>query len=198
MAETVRGVVARTFERAFGNKTMHSFTIKGVEGFFGTGARKAVEEGKSYEFEYSKNAKGFIDVNLSTLRPWESGVALQGESVRDTVNTSRYSSGGGKASFRGGKSEEEKGFWANREAREVKNDRLRELGATRNTALQLVTIMLANGAVKLPTKEAAREEAIDQLFEHYTDTLLKGKSTDETPPAEEGKVSEDVGEPEWK
>ena len=182
MSDIVRGVVGRTFSKDFGSgKLYHSFVLKGQDGFFGTGYRKAVEEGKSYEFEVSIDAKGRKNVDLSTLRPWENGEAIQAAPAR----AFKTYSGGAKADA--GKDE----YWKNKELRDVNNDRMRELGATRNTALTLVSLMLANGAVKLPAKEANREEVIYQLFEHYTDVLMKGKQQEDSPKDE---VSEAIAE----
>lgn len=183
MSDIVRGVVGRTFSKDFGSgKLLHSFVLKGQDGFFGTGYRKAVEEGKSYEFEVSIDAKGRKNVDLSTLRPWESGEAIQAAPAK----TFRVGTGGG---FKGDPAKDE--YWKNKELRDVNNDRMRELGATRNTALTLVSLMLANGAVKLPPKEANREEVIYQLFEHYTDVLMKGKQQEDSPKDE---VSEAIAE----
>ena len=165
---TVRGVVSATSEKPFGDKVLHSFQLQGDRNYYGTGERRApVEVGKAYEFEVKTSPSGRLSVDLSTLRPWDAGETQQ------AVPAQNYRSFG-KTPFKGGKSEEEKAFWANREAREVKNDRLRELGATRNTALTLIGLMLQNGAVKLPAKESAREQTIYDMLNHYTDLLMKG------------------------
>lgn len=171
MTNNVRGVVQRTFEKPFPDgKVLHSFTLKGQDGFFGTGYRKAaIEVGKAYEFEYEIDPKGRKNVNLSTVRPWESGETIQAAPAASFRPAYQR-----MAKADGGKDD----YWRNKELRDVQNDKMRELGATRNTALTLVQLMLSNGAVKLPAKEAAREEVIFQLFEHYTDTLLKGKESE--------------------
>jgi hypothetical protein len=162
--------------------------LNGDRNYYGTGERKAsIEVGKSYEFEIKTSPNGRINVDLSTLRPWEGGETMQSAPAQSFAR--KFSPGG----FKGDPQKDE--YWKNKEARDVHNDKLREVGATRNTALQLVGLMLANGAAKLPAKEANREEVIFRLFEHYTDLLLKGETTpegksevaqpDTTQPAEE-------------
>lgn len=168
---SVRGVVSATSSMPFGNKVLHSFRLQGDNNYYNTGERvPPVEVGKSYEFETSLNAKGKHIVDLGSIRPWEGGEAIQAAPAK--------SFGAFNKTFKSGKSEEEKAFWANREARETRNDRLRELGATRNTALSLISLLLANGAVKLPAKESAKETAIYEMLEHYTDLLMNGKKSD--------------------
>jgi hypothetical protein len=190
LTNQVRGVVQRTFEKEFNNKLLHSFTIKGQDGFFGCGTRRPpVEAGKSYEFEFSVDPKGRKNVNLNTLRPWESGEAISAPNVGSMVGKNPNKSGGSEK------------FWEEKAAREIRNDGLRELGATRNTALTLVTLMLSNGAIKLPTKEANKEEVIYKLFEHYTAELLKAQTPEAQPEVAEAKVATDDAaeeEAEWK
>lgn len=189
MAEPVRGVVRGISEKPFGDKVLYSFTLQNDRNYYGTGERKApVEIGKAYEFETRVSPTGRISVDLGTLRPWEGGPAMQ---AAPAATVARKSFSGG---FKG--DPEKDAYWKNKEARDVHNDKMRELGATRNTALTLVSLMLANGAVKLPAKENAREAAIYSLFEHYTDALLKGK-TEDTPEVEDGPTETTEGA-EWK
>lgn len=187
----VRGVVNKVFSKDFDNKTLYSFTLQGDRNFYGTGERKApVEVGKAYEFETRTTPSGRINVDLGTLRPWEDGPTLQAPPVQ---NFARRTSGG----FKGDPDKD--AYWKNKEARDIQNDKMRELGATRNTAIALMQVMLANGAVKLPAKENAKEAALYALFEHYTDTLLKGKQAEaDAVPEEKEDPAVAEGEPEWK
>ena len=180
----VRGVVQRTFQRDFDGKILYSFTLKGQDGFFGTGTKKApVEVGKSYEFEVDVDGRGRKTVNLATIKPWESGEAIQSPNVSSFAARSRYAGGASKDQ---GKDD----YWRNKEARDLVNDRHRELGATRNTAIALVSLMLTNGAIKLPAKESSKEEVIYKLFEHYTEELLKTKEAPEAGRPDSESVSE--------
>lgn len=188
MSQTIRGVVQRTFSKQFENGTAYSFTLKGQDGFFSTGYRPAVEQGKAYEFEYTTDPKGRKSVNLSTLRPWEAGDAVQAPPVRSFARSGGFKKDDGKDEY-----------WKNKEARDIQNDRLRELGATRNTAIALVDMMLRNGAVKLPAKEANKEEVIYALVEHYVDVLMKGQK-DKEPAKEQSKeetAAATEGDSEW-
>lgn len=169
---SVKGVVQKTFAKPFGDKTLHSFTLQGNQTFYGTGERRLVEEGKAYEFMTRTAPSGRISVENGTLRPWDAPAgAIQAPPVQNFSGGTPY-----KRAFQ--KDEGKDSYWKGKEDRDVRNDSLRELGATRNTAISLMTLMLANGAVKLPAKESAKEQALYELFEHYTELLMKGREVD--------------------
>lgn len=170
------GVVQKVIDRnGPGGKVFYSFTLSGQDGFFGTGTKKPPAVGTSISFSAGENAAGYLQADTKTIQ-YKSDGAVGPASVVRTASQAKA----------GGKSVEEKGYWEKREAREVRNDNLRELGASRNTAIALIDLMIKNEAVPLPKTVAKREEFLFTLLDTYVGKLMgKGTETVIEEPAKE-------------
>lgn len=169
------GVVGKHFPKAFGNKTFYSFTLRGQDGFFNTGIKRPPAEGVSVAFEADTNAKGYMEVNGKTLQIQSDNAASPAPTV------SQY-----KRQVGGVQKDE---YWQHKEDRDVRNDALRELGASRNTAISIVDLMVKHEAIKLPAV-AKREEFIWEVINRYTDKLMakESETQDAEPAKQEAKV----------
>ena len=176
----VTGVVSRISDKSFGNKTFFSFALKGADGWFGSGVKRPPKEGTLVRFESRVNAKGYKEVD-GVIEILEDGAIGPSPGVRD-VSTSGSKGGSGGVGAAGA-------YWDRKEGRDVHNDQLRELGASRNTAISLIDLMLKNEAVKLPAV-AKREEFIRTLLNRYTDILMGKDSDSKETSKEESKTVE--------
>jgi hypothetical protein len=160
----VEGVIGRINEKQWKpGKFFYSFTLRGQDGWYTTGTKRPPEEGVSVRFEYKTNAKGYKDVDGSIE------IRTDGP-VESTPSVNKFQ----KLVERGGSSTGASGaYWDRKEARDVHNDELREVGASRNTAISIIDLMIKHEVVKLPAP-AKREEFIWTLIDRYTDKL-RGK-----------------------
>jgi hypothetical protein len=167
-----QGVVSKVLDRKFGNRTFYSMALRGVDGFFGTGAKRPPSEGSYVRFNSTTNAKGYPEVDglIEVVPEGEAGPA---SSVSQVAQSSKGS---------GGLSKDQ--YWSNKEARDIVNDRLREVGASRNTAISLIDLAIRNEVIKLPAA-AKREGFIWELLDKYTNKLM-GKEVVENTPTEKG------------
>lgn len=159
----VEGVISKINSRPFGNKTFYSFALSGQDGFYGTGLKRPPVEGTSVRFESKTNSKGYKDVDgaIEIRTDGEIGPSGSVKQLSQSVGNS------GKSGANGG------AYWDRKEARDLVNDELRELGASRNTALAVIDLMIKHEAVRLPAV-AKREEFIWTLIDKYVDKL-RGK-----------------------
>ena len=171
---SIRGVVSKLSSNEYNGKTLWSFRLRGDNNYYNTGDRvPPVTEGQSVEFTTRLSPSGKHQVQIDTIRPWEGGPSMEG------VQISKF------AAKPSGKSAEEKGYWEAKQARDVRNDHLRELGATRNTAIAFLNLLITSGSLKLPAAEAKREGVLWDALNHYTDKLMKGEEI--KAPTEESK-----------
>lgn len=178
------GVVQRHLTKQWGTKTFYSLTLSGVDGIFNLGVTHPPEVGTSVSFDAKTNARGYLEINPKTLQVRTDGVAETASVV--------------KAS---GKSVAEKGYWERKEERDLRNDQQREVGASRNTAIALIDLMLRHEAVPLPKTQAKKEEFLLNLVDHYVAKLMgKGLHVPETPTENKNNKVEDVTteDEEWK
>lgn len=165
------GFVNKVLSRPFGNKTMYSLTLVNQDGFFGFGGDKPkANQGDKVSFEAETNAKGYLQAKGYSLRV----LAPAAESV-STAPTARQATGGNGQSA----------YWDRKEARDLKQDELREIGATRNTAIEWIKLLLDKEAIKLPTKIADKEAFLQELLRDTVDKLRHGPkgSPDRAPEA---------------
>jgi len=174
-----QGVVSKIFENKFGNKTFYSFGLKGVQGSFGTGVKRPPREGTYVRFHDATNSRGYKEVD----GPIE--IVPEGE-VAPASSASQVAS---ESSNAGGLTKDQ--YWSNKEARDVANDRLRELGASRNTAISFIDLALRNEVIKLPAA-AKREEFLWTLLDKYTSRLM-GKEETKKEEVKETKEIESAG-----
>jgi len=152
---TFTGVVQRHFDKNWGNKTFYSFTLSGQDGFFNTGIKKPPATGATVEFEAEPNDKGYLEVNTKTIQYKTDGEPQSASVAKAAPKTTS-----------------EKGYWERKEAREARNDALRELGASRNTAIAVIELMLKAEAIKLPAKQADKEAVLWEVLDKYTQKLM--------------------------
>lgn len=163
----VEGVISRTNAKQWNGKTFYSFALNGQEGWYNLGMKRPPAEGTSVRFEFKVNGKGYKDVD-GPIEIRTDGDAAPTGTVGQVA----------QSSSRSGKSAEEKGFWERKEGREVRNDELRELGATRNTAIAIIDLMIKHEAIKLPAV-AKREGFLWDVLNRYVDKL-RGKEKEST------------------
>jgi hypothetical protein len=161
----VSGVVQKIAPKQFNGKTFYSFALSGQEGWFGTGVKKPPTEGTSVRFVERTNARGYKEVDGS-IEILADGQAATTVTVA-AVATQAAKAGGGSQSA----------YWDRKEARDISNDSARELGATRNTVLQMMDLMFKQEVIVLPAAKAKKEEAFFAIFEMYTKKLL-GRAPD--------------------
>lgn len=157
----VTGTVERVISRPYGNKTMWTLKLVNDE-YYGFGAsRPRANEGDKVKFEAKQNDRGYWQGDIETLavKPAEQAEVRSNQPV---------------AAVAPRKTEEEKGFWNRREVREVENDRLRSLGACRNTAIEWLKFLCEKGAIPEVKKTADKEDVYNRLLDDYTAKFLKG------------------------
>ena len=172
----VNGIVTKAFTKPWGDKVFHSLGLNDGKIYgFGTYMPQA-KEGDTVEFEAKQNQKGYWEAIKGTLKVTK-GVVSEATGVPAGVVV------------RSGKTPQEKDFWAKKEEREVKNDHLRSLGACRNTAIAFIQTLAQAGALKLPAKEANRQEALEKLLELYTQQFMGADAPVPATPPEEIQVT---------
>lgn len=146
MANVVKGVVQKLWNK---NKAW-SIIIDDV--FYGNGFEKPkCSEGDMVKFSYTENGKfkniekGSFEVLKEESRP---------TSAVKAVNVSKDD------------------YWSRKEARDLENDKLRTLGASRNTAIAFVDLLLKAGAAPLPKADKDKAAAIEQMVEHYKEVFM--------------------------
>lgn len=173
----VEGVISRVNANPWKDKIFYSFALSGQEGWYNLGMKRPPKEGTSVRFNFITNTKGFKDVE-GPIEIRTDGSVGETPSVNQVVSTSSSKS----------KSPEEQGFWQRKEGREVRNDELREIGATRNTAIAIIDLMIKHEAVKLPAGTAKREGFLWDLLNRYVDKL-RGKESIEKDASKENEKS---------
>jgi len=173
-----QGVVAKIHPKEFPNGIAYSFTLSGDRTFYRLGNKApSFKEGDSVRFETTQKGQNTYANNVV---PWkEEGVATSG-----SVSTVARSASGPKTS-------EE--FWRNKEQRDVLVQSRIELQSCRNSAIELVRLLLQSGveAVKLPAAQAKKEQVVAEMVTKYTlDFLRENKAGG--PAVEGGEVKESV------
>jgi hypothetical protein len=154
----VQGLVTNIYEKAWNGKTLFTLQLNDGEKYGFGDKNPGAGVGDQVQFEAEKNPKGY----------WQ---AKKGP-VKVTKAPPETVSQGSTAASVGGKSAGSNEFWAKKELREVQNDHLRSLGAARNTAIEWIKFLVSTGAVKLPTKIAQQEEALNLLLNNYVELFM--------------------------
>lgn len=178
----MQGVIGRVFEKQWNGKTFWSFALNGQDGLVGLGMKRPPAVGTSVKFNEKKNAKGYLEVDGS-IEVVKDGEATPAQNIGTIAKVASAGAGGGAA------------YWDRKEARDLANDSARELGASRNTAIAIIDMMVKAEAIKLPAPVAKREEFLWGVLNKYTDKLM-GKDG-ETHSESEENVKEEVKEGEW-
>lgn len=156
----INGIVQQIKTRPYGNKLLYS--IKANNAWYGFGDKSPrFKEGDEVEFEFKTNPKGFNDVISATIKVVQ---ASAGEQVNTNVPAAKVSN-------------TKDDYWTRKEARDAKQDELREIGATRNTAIEFIRLLMDKECIKLPTKFAEREDFVKALLKDYVDMFRGVKDT---------------------
>lgn len=153
------GFVTGFIEKPWNGKNFYSLKLDDGNLYgFGT-YRPAADVGDKVSFDATRKPNGYY------------------EAIKGTLKIEKVPEGSAQnvpAAVVAGKSKGSDEFWSNKEKREVKNDELRQLGASRNTAIEWIKVKLQAEALKLPAKAADKEKALDALLQETVD-LFMGK-----------------------
>ena len=152
----IKGVVQKI------TKNGPAYNIKVDEQWYGCGFNKpAFSEGSMIKFEAIQKGK-WVNVDQESLEvlgdaplPEKKKVVDYSSQVTSTTTRDEY--------------------WARKEERDIKNDLDRHVGATRNTAIAFVDLLVRNEALKLPASKDAKADALFQAVEYYA-SLFSGGS----------------------
>jgi hypothetical protein len=168
----MQGVVQRISGKQINGTTLYSFTLSGQDGWIGTGSKKPPKEGTSIKFDVKINKRGYTEVDggIEIITDGEPGPAPSTSEMGKASGAVTRANGSGGGS--------QGAYWDRKEARDIHNDAMRELGATRNTALTIIDLGLKYEVFKLPAA-AKREEFLWNLIDKYTSKLMgKGAESD--------------------
>lgn len=158
MASTVKGTV----EKIHKNGRFYSIVVDAK--WYGVGANQPqFAEGDMVEFATSTNDKGYVNAD-GPIEVLGKGKAPAPQS-RSKVSTGRVEH-----------TNEREDYWKNKEARDVRNDVMREIGAGRNTAIAFVGLLLSNEALALPAKKEAKADALFAAVEYYREKFSGAES----------------------
>jgi hypothetical protein len=164
---------------------LYSFALKGEQGWFSLGKRAPTfREGDSIQFETKQSGKYTDAIDI---QPWTDGGSTEAPRIASVGNASGYtgnrSGGGFKKSF-GGKSDEEKQYWAKRDATQEVTQRRIEIQAARNAAIETAKALYELDLVAKPKTKAEQYDAylalIDQIATDFianTESRLAGSET---------------------
>lgn len=175
------GNVQKVSSFDLGNKKLWSFTLKGQKGFFRTGEKHPnVEQDQSVTFEGNPDPKGNVNVIQTTIK----------------LSTEQQASGvSGGVVGAGNKSVYAGNSYPTKAERDATQKRI-EIQSCRNSALELVKILMDKGEIKIPAK-TDKVEFIEALVKHYTEQFIAenaGSSEPKSQPtADDGSHSESGG-----
>jgi hypothetical protein len=189
----IKGVVQRiNHNQQFG---LYSFALKGQDGWYSLGERAPTfTEGASIQFEVDQRGKYLY---AKDIVPWTDGGATDGPQLRQTAGPGKQ--GFYKKPF-GGKSQEEKDYWAKKDATQEVTQRRIEIQAARNAAIETAKFLWEKDLVAKPKKVADQYDAflalVDQIAQDYiknTEAKLLGNAVD-LPTTEDSDGTEAVSE----
>lgn len=156
------GSVQKVSSFNYNNKKLWSFTLKGQKGFFRTGEdHPNVEPDQNVTFEGNPDPKGNVQVVKGTIKLGVESRATGVEAGVTGTRTSSYVSGNS---------------YPTKTERDATQKRI-ETQSCRNSALELVKILLDKGELKIPAK-TDKVEFIEALVKHYTDQFIKENAGD--------------------
>jgi 2C-methyl-D-erythritol 2,4-cyclodiphosphate synthase len=176
----VEGVVYRVFEKPTKFGKMYSVKLMDDPQYYGTGRNAPpVREGQQVQFNASQNERGYWDADVKSFKVVEASVSAA-PSARSSIKVNAKDD-----------------YWTRKEERDLLNDKLRNIGAARNTAIEFVKFIVAQEAVTLPTKKADKADALLALVEHYRAEFQKVEET-KAPDTGEEEVIDDLKDAgEW-
>lgn len=195
----IKGVVGKiNHNEQYG---LYSFFLKGQDGLYSLGEHPPTfKVGDSIQFEVAQKGKY---VYARDIVPWTDGGAVSSPQVSESV-TGGGDRGRSKPAFSGraGKSQEERDYWAKKDAVQEVTQRRIEIQAARNAAIETSKFLWEKDLVAKPKKVADQYDAflalVDQVASDYiknTESRLGGdvtsnSDTDTGSVQEEAEVSE--------
>lgn len=164
------GTVQKVSSFDFNGSKLWSFTLHGTRGFFRTGkAHPGVEPNQLIQFDGQADGKGNVKVEPST------------------ITLAKNSESSGVANVVGASTEQslpatEDRRYATRAERESLQSRI-ELQSCRNSALELVGLILQHGELKVGAK-VDKVALIEEMVTNYTNKFVTANSAEATATAE--------------
>jgi hypothetical protein len=185
----IKGVVGKVIHNE--QYGLYSFFLKGQDGLYSLGEHPPTfKVGDSIQFEVNPRGKYLY---ARDIVPWTDGGSTEAPAVKSFVPRANS---GGRKSF--GKSDEEKAYWAKKDATQEVTQRRIEIQAARNAAIETAKFLWEKELVAKPKKVADQYDAflalVDQVASDYiknTESRLGGVQ-DSTPEAESDTVSVDT------
>lgn len=163
------------------HKNGRFYSVLVDEVWYGTGANRAeCEEGNMIQFDAAQNGK-YWNADLNTLEVLGKGAPKPAYKPKVT---------GGRTEAFAGKDD----YWKKKEDRDVGNDRAREIGAGRNTAIAFVELLIKTDSIKLPPAQNKKADALFEAVEYYREKFhyaIGDKIVDNSKAEEEEKFEED-------
>lgn len=171
----VQGVISRVFDKDFGDGPTYSIKLQGDETFYRVGKKLYFKQGDAVEFDTNiKNNNTYAN----NLRPWVEGPTSTAAPVSEVAKSATAA----KSDY------------------QATQARI-ELQSCRNSALELVKLVLQVDGVTIPTKKPDREAVVVEMVNHYTQMYLDqnaaGKPSNATPEVSV-ESSEDPNKKDWK
>lgn len=175
----IKGVVGKIlYNEQYG---LHSFFLKGQDGLYSLGEHPPTfGVGDSIQFEVNQRGKYLY---ARDIVPWIDGGTTESPKLSSeaSARSSRASYTASPRKSFGGKSQEEKDYWAKKDATNETTQRRIEIQAARNAAIETAKFLWEKELVAKPKKVADQYDAflalVDQVASDYiknTESRLAG------------------------
>lgn len=185
------GVVSYVSMRNIKGQDLHSFALKGTDGFFSCGTTDPkLNKGEFISFDAEQKQDGNFLANVSSIiKNFDGGSEVFGKPVPGTHVKGSY-----KTQISNSKDQ----YWTDREARDIITQQTIQLQASRNAAIALASVILQAGACPgyAKAKESDKITVITGLVDHLTDKFQSqvADSKNHSKNAEEAAVATDAAE----
>lgn len=148
------GVVQKVNANPWKTKTLHSFTLRGTQGFFNTGEKAlSLIEGQSVEFQAEQGKRaGNFDVDFNSIKVIQA-VAGPSQPATSASNVAQRPGGAVRSAAIMSKDD----YWQRREERDVETQKRIELQSCRNSAVALAAVVYDNAPSSLPVEDFVQE-----------------------------------------
>lgn len=164
MGQLYKGYIREILTKPWNDKTFYTIKLStGDNVGFGSWPPKNLKEGDYIQVEAEKNKNGFLQADKKTYK------------VLDAP-TETVSSGTSAVAVKSTAAQSSAEYWAAKEARDIKNDYAREVGASRNTAIEWIKFLVTQNALPMPTKKSDAEEDLNNLLNDYTKKFMISES----------------------
>jgi hypothetical protein len=164
----IQGVVSNISKKPFGDVVLTSFALKGQDGWYSLGEHPATfNVGDAIKFEIHQRGKYTY---ARDIVPWTEGVS-EAPKVEQVTNSKPYRKTG--SGFKSGKSDEEKQYWAKKDATQEVTQRRIEIQAARNAAIETAKFMWEKELVAKPKKVADQYDAFLALVDQVASDFIK-------------------------